>query len=201
MEFNEKLQQLRKQNNLTQEELAERLYVSRTAISKWESGRGYPSIDSLKMISRQFSVRIDDLLSSDELITIAESDQQEKARSLCDLVFGIMDCMVVMLFFVPFFGQPGDGRIDMVSLLNYSDSAAYMKVTYGIIAVLTAVFGILELALQNLRHQLWTKNRLMVSVLLSVMGTWFFIASRQPYAAGFWFFIVLLKGALLAKQR
>lgn len=40
MEFNEKLQKLRKQRGLTQEELAEKLYVSRTAISKWESGKG-----------------------------------------------------------------------------------------------------------------------------------------------------------------
>ena len=44
MEFHEKLQELRKQKNLTQEELSEILFVSRTAISKWESGRGYPSI-------------------------------------------------------------------------------------------------------------------------------------------------------------
>ena len=48
MEFNEKLQELRKSKGLTQEELAKELYVSRTAISKWESGRGYPNIDSLK---------------------------------------------------------------------------------------------------------------------------------------------------------
>ena len=51
MEFNEKLQELRKNKNLTQEQLAEMLFVSRTAISKWESGSGYPSIDSLKEIS------------------------------------------------------------------------------------------------------------------------------------------------------
>ena len=51
MEFHEKLQELRKSRGLTQEELAEALFVSRTAISKWESGRGYPSIDSLKEIS------------------------------------------------------------------------------------------------------------------------------------------------------
>ena len=62
MEFNEKLQELRKGRGLTQEELAEELFVSRTAVSKWESGRGYPSIDSLKAISRYFSVTIDELI-------------------------------------------------------------------------------------------------------------------------------------------
>ena len=71
-EFNEKLQQLRKRRDLTQEELADQLYVSRTAVSKWESGRGYPNIDSLKAISKYFSVTIDELLSGDELLTLAE---------------------------------------------------------------------------------------------------------------------------------
>ena len=56
LEFNEKLQELRKNKGLTQEELAEALYVSRTAISKWESGRGYPNIDSLKEISNTRSL-------------------------------------------------------------------------------------------------------------------------------------------------
>ena len=54
MEFNEKLVQLRKSKNMTQDELAEALYVSRAAVSKWESGRGLPSIDSLKDISKFF---------------------------------------------------------------------------------------------------------------------------------------------------
>ena len=70
MEFHEKLQELRKQKNLTQEELSEILFVSRTAISKWESGRGYPSIDSLKAIAEFFGVTIDELLSNRELICI-----------------------------------------------------------------------------------------------------------------------------------
>lgn len=71
MEFHEKLQTLRKQRGLTQEELAESLYVSRTAISKWESGRGYPNIEPLNAIAAFFSVTIDALLSGDEVLTIA----------------------------------------------------------------------------------------------------------------------------------
>ena len=72
MEFNEKLQELRKSKGLTQEELAKELYVSRTAISKWESGRGYPNISALKELSRYFSVSIDELICPDEIITAAE---------------------------------------------------------------------------------------------------------------------------------
>lgn len=51
MEFSEKLQNLRKSRGWTQQELADKLYVSRTAVSKWESGKGYPNIDSLKSLA------------------------------------------------------------------------------------------------------------------------------------------------------
>ena len=83
MEFHEKLQELRKSRGLTQEELAEALFVSRTAISKWESGRGYPSIDSLKEISRYFSVSIDELLSGDQLVLIAEKENKSNLNVNC----------------------------------------------------------------------------------------------------------------------
>ena len=92
MEFNEKLQELRKQKGLTQEQLAEYLYVARTALSKWESCRGYPNIDSLKAIAKFFEVTIDELLSGDELLTIAEEDTKQKERMIRDLVFGLIDC-------------------------------------------------------------------------------------------------------------
>ena len=91
MEFHEKLQELRKNRRMTQEELAEVLYVSRTAVSKWESGRGYPSIDSLKEISKFFSVSIDDLLSGEKLLSIAEKENKSNIRNICDLLFGVVD--------------------------------------------------------------------------------------------------------------
>ena len=89
MEFCEKLRELRKIRGLTQEELAEILYVSRTAVSKWESGRGYPSIESLKEISNYFSVTIDDLLSAEKLIFIAEKENQTNIDNICQMLFGL----------------------------------------------------------------------------------------------------------------
>ena len=68
----------RKDKKLTQEELAQALFVSRAAISKWESGRGYPNIDSLKGLAQFFSVTIDELLSGGEALTIAEEDHRQR---------------------------------------------------------------------------------------------------------------------------
>ena len=51
MTFGEKLKNLRGQNGITQDELAEKLYVTRTAVSKWENDRGLPTIDTMKQIA------------------------------------------------------------------------------------------------------------------------------------------------------
>ncbi len=65
MLFSEKLKLLRKENNLTQEELSFKLNVSRQAITKWESGEGIPDIENLKQISILFNVSIDELVKED----------------------------------------------------------------------------------------------------------------------------------------
>lgn len=67
MKFSDKLKKLRKENNITQEQLAEKLYVTRSAISKWETDNGYPAIDSLKMLSNVFDISIDELISDEDV--------------------------------------------------------------------------------------------------------------------------------------
>ncbi len=69
MDFGYKLKKLRTDCNMTQEDLAERIFVTRTAISKWETGKGFPAIDSLMAISKLFDVSIDDLISDDDIRT------------------------------------------------------------------------------------------------------------------------------------
>ena len=103
MEFNKKLHTLRKQKGLTQEELSVLLYVSRTAVSKWESGRGYPNIDSLIRISEVFSVTVDELISGNELLSIAEEESKEKKQKFKDITFGMLDILVSILLILPFF--------------------------------------------------------------------------------------------------
>ena len=200
MEFHEKLQELRKQKNLTQEELSEILFVSRTAISKWESGRGYPSIDSLKAIAKFFGVTIDELLSNRELIRIAEKDSNQKTQHMRDLVFGLIDCSVVMLFFIPLFGQQGGEIIRQVSLLSLQETPLFIKVAYFAIILLTVACGIATLALQNYSSIIWIKTKTILSMILTIISVVIFIASLQPYVAFFTFVLLIIKGALLLKR-
>lgn len=203
MELNEKLQQLRKQRGLTQEELAEMLYVSRTAISKWESGRGYPSIDSLKAISKLFAISIDDLLSSEELMSIAETDQKEKTKTMRDLIFGALDCMATMMFFLPFFGErkTQEEMIRSVSMMELSYLAPYMRVAYIATVILIVAIGVLELLSQRIQNRIWEKNRVMISLGLNLFGVTIFMASLQPYAGFFLLCTLAVKGILAIKQR
>ena len=192
MEFNEKLQELRKQKGLTQEELAQALWVSRTAVSKWESGRGYPSIDSLKQIAKFFSITIDALLSGEEILTIAEADLQQAKYRYRDLIFGLLDTGVLMFLFLPFFRQRLRGTVQEVSFLALTEPAPYVRAAYGLLIASIVLFGILTLTLQNSACALWHRSKRTVSLVLNGLGTLLFILSPQPYAAAFLFVFLLI---------
>ena len=200
MEFNEKLQELRKNKGLTQEELAEALFVSRTAISKWESGRGYPNIDSLKAIAKFFSVTIDGLLSGDQVLRIAEEDHRQKARHTRDVVFGLLDCSAVLFLFLPLFGQKTGGMIEAVPLLSLTGVAPYLRTAYLVAVIGMSLLGLLLLALQNWQHTLWQRHKHTLSMLFHVAGALLFINSAQPYAATILFAFLVIKAFLLVKK-
>ena len=200
MEFHEKLQELRKNRGLTQEELAEALYVSRTAISKWESGRGMPSIESLKAISKFFAVTLDDLLSSEELLVIAEDDHKQKEMHIRDLIYGLLDCIMALLFVLPFFGQKVNGAIQEVSLLALTEIQLYLKILYLVIVIGMTAFGILTLVLRSCNGVRWVKYKSKVSLSVNAIGVFLFIISQQPYAAVFFFAFLIIKALMLIKR-
>ena len=201
MDFNEKLQELRKQKGMTQEELAEKLYVSRTAVSKWESGRGYPSIESLKAIARFFSVTVDQLLSSDEALSIAEENQKQIEKHFKDLIFGILDICMSLLLFLPLFAYRSNGEISEASLLMLGGIDGYLKAIYFIVVFGLTITGVLRLALQNCTLDFWSKIKTKVSLVMGVLGVLSFTISLQPYAAVFAFVLLIIKVLVLIKQK
>ena len=200
MEFHEKLQELRRQKGLTQEELAEKLYVSRTAISKWESGRGYPNIESLKAISKFFSVTVDKLLSTDEVLTIAEEDNKRKEKHFLDLVYGLLDLSIAMLLFLPFFAEKAEGGIRGVSLIVLDGVQPYLQIAYFAVIISMIAMGVLLLALQSCQVRVWVNSKTTVSLMLGVIAALLFMISSQPYAAVFAFVLFAIKAFILIKQ-
>lgn len=200
MELSEKLQQLRKQQNLTQEELAHALYVSRAAISKWESGRGYPSIDSLKAIADYFGLTVDELICGNDLLMIAKEDKKKNALRFRDLVFGLLDISVILLFFLPFFAQRTDGTIEEVSLFAMADNSVYLRVAYFALVIALNLWGILVLSLQNADSAVWSRCKCAVSLLLNAAAALVFIISLQPYAAIYLFVFFMIKVLVLLKR-
>ena len=199
MEFNKKIQELRKQKGLTQEELAEKLYVSRTAISKWESGRGYPSIDSLKTIAKFFAVTVDQLLSADEVLTLADENQKKTEKHFRDLVFGLLDLSMALLLFLPLFAERSGEIIKEVSALTFS-GAPLMRLSYLVTVILIVIMGILTLTFQNFKASVWTKIKSKASLSLSVAAILLFVITLQPYAAIFAFALLLIKAFVLLKR-
>ena len=170
MEFHEKLQELRKSRGLTQEELAEALFVSRTAISKWESGRGYPSIDSLKEISRYFSVSIDDLLSGEQLIFIAEKENKSNLNSVCDLLLGFVDVFSLMLIFLPLYPKPVNGYIYSVNLFEYVGNNTFIIKTYWALFVSLTIIGIVKILMVYFKFEQGQKIVTALSVGLNIIA-------------------------------
>lgn len=200
MEFNEKLQELRKARSLTQEELAEALYVSRTAISKWESGRGYPSIDSLKEISRFFSVTIDDLICPDEMIIVAENDKREFVSKYVSLICCVLDALLAILVFIPAFGNGTDSS-GVVSLFGLTGINPWVKTLFIVIISIAILNGISGVIIVAFSKPVWNRHRLVTGVVLSILAVLVFIATRQPYAGIVCFAFLVIKGFLIAKTK
>jgi transcriptional regulator with XRE-family HTH domain len=198
MKFNEKLCELRKQKGMTQEELASKLYISRTAISKWESGRGYPNIESLKAVAEVFSVSVDELLSPEQMLDVAEESRKKSERHLCDLVFGLVDVCAALLLFLPLFANRAGEIIQAVSLLNL-EASPYVKISFLLVVFALTVMGVLTLALQNLASRGWVAAKRWISLTLGGGMTLLFIISAMPYAAAFAFSLLAIKVIMLIK--
>ena len=198
MEFHEKLQELRKSKEMTQEELAEALFVSRTAISKWDSGRGYPSLDSLREISKFFSVTIDELLSGENLLTIAEQDKNAGIRKTHDLLLGLVDLFAVALVILPLYPETVGDYVYSVNLLAY-EQASHGLALYWIMFVMLISVGIIKLLMIRFCPEKNTQIISDVSVGLNIIVLIVLVLSREVYASALLVMMLSVKTLLVLK--
>ncbi|MCI6203049.1 MAG: helix-turn-helix domain-containing protein [Lachnospiraceae bacterium] len=199
MEFNEKLQELRKARGLTQEELAEALFVSRTAISKWESGRGYPSIDSLKQIANYFSISIDELLSGERLITIAENENRTNLKNMGNMLFGVVDIFSFIMIILPLYPNKIDDYIYSVNLFNYTQTAVFNLVIMWSFYLALILIGISKILLTQLNIEKGQKVITNISLVLGILAVLYLAMTRDAYAITVVFVLLIIKVMLLFK--
>ena len=200
MEFNEKLVQLRNSRNMTQDELAEALYVSRAAVSKWESGRGLPSIDSLKDIAKFFSVSIDELLSGEKLLSLAEKENSSNTRKICDIIFGVADLLSFVLFVLPLYPSTIEGFVYSVSLLSYTETSKINIAVYWVLFALLVLSGAVKLIFAKLKAEKCSKASAYVSLVVSMVTVLFLALTREAYALVVVFLLFVIKVTVLINQ-
>ena len=200
MNLGYKILELRKQKNITQEELAAELGVTAAAVSKWESGRGYPSLDSLQAIAAYFSVTVDALLSPDSAVQETAKENEEEPRShgntrIRGLIFGLGDVSMALFLFLPLFASRREvgGAVRAVSLLSPDGLLPLPRIACLVAVICLILWGLLTLSSLLWKQSPWGKLICPVSTALGVLASLLFIATLQPYAAALGILLLAVK--------
>lgn len=105
MKFSDKLKELRKKHNLTQEELASKLFLSRSVIAKYESDAAKPTKENIEKIASFFNIKISELVDTDEVTGIVlDNDKiREKVKNIYLFFLIIVSLLFSIVFFIPLF--------------------------------------------------------------------------------------------------
>lgn len=97
----DKIKELRSKANLSQQELADKIYVSRQAITKWENGRGVPDISNLIILCEFFNISLDELLSEDIALK-KQIISQSKSRKWHHLIILYLVAIIIYIGYFAF---------------------------------------------------------------------------------------------------
>ena len=199
MELSEKIQKLRKERGLTQEQFARELFVSRTAVSKWETGRGVPSMDSLRMSAQFFGITLDELLRAEEVITIAEKENQKNLNHFAFCMDGICNVTAVLGLLLPLYKAESADGFASVPLYQLK---SWLSVFFWIIPLAMALCGVFQILMSKSDKQRLKKTVNILGMAFNISAIFLLILSGQPYPAVMFFALLLIKGTVtLMKQK
>ena len=194
MELSKKIKQIRNENKLTQEQFAEKMLVSRTAVSKWENGTCYPSIDSLKYMSQTFKISLDKLLSNEEILEIAKIENQSNISKYNSLLFCLLDIIRIVFIFLPLYSYKTNDFIYSVSLFNSNDLNSTLKIIFMLIFIIFLALGIIELIFNYKGNNRFLNK---ISIFLDVISIFVLLFTKQPYVIALMFVIFIIKTIML----
>lgn len=180
MLFGERLQQSRNNLNLTQQDIANEMHVSRQTISSWERGNSYPDINSLVSLSDYYQVSLDVLLKEDTgMKEYLEKKQVERSIKPTIMILFIVDLLFLLLI-----------TLQRLSIIQFNSQAEIILITFGI---LNAV-GLLQLASFQIKINTKTKKNtfrfkktwilLVIGITLLLGGTLYAYLTPQDLAGG-----------------
>ena len=197
MQLSEKIQKLRKEKGLTQEQFAEQLFVSRTAVSKWETGRGTPSIESLKQIADLFHITLDQLLSAEEIVIIAESENKETIQQFLSCIDGALNLAALLGLFLPLYKVEKDGIFHSVPLYQLN---GWHGTVFWIAPIILMICGIVQIFSVRQWNDKRIKTACVVSFAVHISQIVLLILCGHPYPAVLFFFLFAMKGILILKS-
>lgn len=189
MEVNKKIQKLRKENNLTQDQLAERLVVSKIYVARIENGKILPSVKDIKNIARILDVNVSDLTSFDDLIFIAESDNYNKLDRKTTLFFAILDILSISFIFMPFYVKNNNA----MTLIELKPLSSLLYIAYLVLLIVSFIVGVLEIIFSANNKKNKLKNVKLISVVVYTLSILIFALSKQSYITAFLFLFLMIK--------
>ncbi|KAF1297896.1 hypothetical protein BAU15_08300 [Enterococcus sp. JM4C] len=199
MNLGERLQEKRKQANLTQQELAQQLNVSRQTISNWEVGRSYPDIESLVLLSELFSISLDVLLKGD--VKVITSLKKRSVLSSLFLIFigGLVladaICLVVDFSLT---GKPSWSLIVLCAsvcagssfaIACYSGKERLLKTMLGVTFLVWPLLLTIQYALPTSESWFWNDG--LIITLISLAGSWLMISLWRYTRISIWLLSIL----------
>ena len=147
VEFGEQLRKAREEKGMTQQTLAEQLFVTRQAVSKWECGERYPDLPTTKKISEALDVSLDDLLSGKDMNKVVERNSiidNNLAEKLILVIYAIFLSQCLRLIYSDFFSPHIMFQSDS-EFWHFNTSSLVQNITWNIIPKI--LFSVLILIL------------------------------------------------------
>lgn len=140
MELSERIYQLRKEKNMTQQDLADRLGVSRQAVSRWEMGTAKPEIESLTAMSKIFGLSLDELVTGEEpvvqeIFAVPEKQKKKPVNRIWWIIWAVsfVVCLAVAVIVILVDHHSSPYSFVMINPMTLIAQVINMALTLGIV--------------------------------------------------------------------